>query len=204
MPDPHSTQEDSLKQHNLEVTVERPEQVAEVVQSLKDSGVAADVTVDKDEDQRAALRGDMRDEVEATFIGPGNVGPWTKAQSKGIVKWVVIGTAVGAIGMFLIGLLVWPSATGLVNSAAIGATAGATFGFVIGGFLGPRKYGEGHPDAETRSVVGIHADSAQEVEKADRLVRGGDVARVDRVDAAGRPVGPPSKDTRPLRGDTPT
>lgn len=205
MPDPDSpTPQDSLKQHNLEVTAPDQGEARKTVDSLQESGVDAEITVDAEEDKRAALRADMRDEIEASVMGPGNVGPQTKGQTKGIVKWVTIFTAVGAGLLFVVGLLVWPSPTGLLASAAIGAAAGATFGYVMGGFLGPRKHSEGHPDAESRPVVGVHADTPEEIEKAEGVLGDRDVSRADRVDAAGRPAGPPSKDTRPVRGDTPT
>lgn len=204
MPDPDFARQDSLTEHNLEITLEDDEQAQAAVESLKDAGLDARVTLDAEEDKRASLRGDMRDELEATVMGPGSVGPQTKAQTKGIVKWVSICGVTGAIALFLVGLVAWPSTTGLLSSGAIGLTGGAVFGFVIGGFLGPRKHNEGYTEAESRPVVGVHAHDPAALDEAEKLLQGVDVARSDRVNANGRPVDSPSKDTRPLRGETPT
>lgn len=204
MPDPDFTRDDSLTEHNLEITLENAEQAQAVVESLTSADLNARVTLDAEEDKRASLRGDMRDELEATVMGPGSVGPQTKAQTKGIVKWVSICGLTGAAALFLMGLVAWPSTTGLLASTGIGFFAGATFGFVIGGFLGPRKHNEGHTEAESRPVIGVHASDSAALDEAEKVLQGVDVARTDRVNASGRPVDSPSKDTRPLRGETPT
>ena len=204
MPDPDFPQADSLKEHNLEVTFENEVLAREAVDSLKKADLGAVVTVDAEEDQRSALRAEMRDELDASVMGPGPAGGLTKAQNKGVVKWVLIFAPAGALLLFLVGLLVWPSRTGLIATAAIGATAGATLGLVIGGFLGPREHDEGRPEAETGMVIGIHTGNASDIEKAMHVLREFAVVRIDRVDGSGRPLGPASKDTRPLRGETPT
>ena len=204
MPDPDFEHEDALKEHNLEVTLTEEGQSSDVVEAVQATGLDADITVDAEEDKRAAMRADMRDEVEAAVMGPGSVGPQTKAMTKGIVKWVTICTIVGTVSSLLLGLLAWPSTTALITSAVVGAAAGATFGFVIGGFLGPRQHDEGRTDAESKSVVGIHSDDPEEIEKAERAVSELQTARTDRVGVTGRPVDKASKDTRPLRGEPPT
>jgi hypothetical protein len=204
MPDPDTTGQDSLKQHNLEVTLTDPGQAQAAVDSLRKADLEIDITVDSEEDKRAAMRGDMRDELEATLMGPGNVGPQTKAQTRGILKWVAIAGGTGALVMFLIGLMVWRTPVGLLSTAAIGATAGSVFGYVIGGFLGPRKHVEGYTDAEEKPVIGVHSDDREAVQQAQQILADVDSDRVDRVGPTGRPLGPPSKDTRPVRGETPT
>jgi hypothetical protein len=204
LPDSDFPQADSLKEQNLEITFENEALACQAVDSLKKADLGAVVTIDAEEDQRAVLRAEMRDELNASMMGPGPAGALTKAQNKGVVKWVLIFAPAGALLLFIVGLLVWPSPTGLIATAAIGATGGATLGFVIGGFLGPREHDEGRPEAESGKVVGIHSRNAGDIEKAMRVLREFDVVRIDRVDGAGRPMGPASKDTRPLRGETPT
>jgi hypothetical protein len=204
LPDPDFPQADSLKDHNLEVTFENEALARQAVDSLKKADLGAVITVDAEEDQRAALRAEMRDELNASVMGPGPAGGLTKAQNKGVIKWVLILAPAGALLLFLVGLLAWPSPTGLIATAAIGATGGATLGFVIGGFLGPREHDEGRPEAESGKVVGIHSGNVKDIEKAMRVLREFDGLRIDRVDGAGRPTGPASKDTRPVRGETPT
>ena len=204
MPDPDFPQADSLKKHNLEVTFENEALARQAVDSLKKADLGAVVTVDAEEDQRAVLRAEMRDELNASVMGPGPAGGLTKAQNKGVVKWVLIFSPVGALLLFVVGLWVWPSPTGLIATAAIGATGGATLGLVIGGFLGPREHDEGRPETESGKVVGIHSQDESDIEKAMGVLREFDMVRIDRVDGAGRPMGAASKDTRPLRGETPT
>ena len=203
MADSDSPREGSLTQHNLEATVGNEVEAEQALKDLETADLDVEVTVDADEDRRAVLRAEMRDELEASVMGPGPVGPFTKGMTKGILKWVALGAALGSAILFFFGLFMWSSTVGLVATTAIGATAGATLGFVVGGSMGPRKHNEGQPIAETSSVVGIHAASEQEIKEADRLVSGKTV-RKDRVDAAGRPATPSTKDTRPVRGETPT
>ncbi|HVL65584.1 MAG TPA: hypothetical protein VM573_10495 [Actinomycetota bacterium] len=204
MPDPDFPRGDALKEHNLIVTLEDEEQARRVVDSLSSAGLSADITLNSHEDQRAALRGDMRDELDATVIGPGNVGPFTKGMSKGVVKWTTICGIVGIAAGILLALLVWRSGLGVAVMAAIGGTAGATLGFSTGGFLGPRAEQEGRPDSQARPTVGVHADTMDEIRKAQQVLEGQRVIRLDHVDATGRPIGTAAKDSRPLRGETPT
>ena len=55
MPDPDFPQADSLKEHNLEVTFENEALARQAVDSLKKADLGAVVTLDAEEDQRAAL-----------------------------------------------------------------------------------------------------------------------------------------------------
>lgn len=204
MPDPDFTSGDQLQRYNLEVPLESQEQAKSAIAALEAQDLKVEITLDTDADRRAALRVDMRDELEATILGPGNVGPHTKAQTRGIAKWGSVSVLVGAFVMFLIGLVVWRSVTGLILMPIIGAVAGLVFGFVAGGFAEPRRLREGYADSEKGPVLGIHSSSTEELDRAVEILRGKGIHRVDPVDAAGRPVGLPTKDTRPLRGDTPT
>ncbi len=205
MPDPDTTHSDRLRTHNIEATFANRDLASQALDRLKEEGLQADVTLDLTEDKRSVLRAEMRDEVEATVAGPGNVGPFTKAMMKGIVVWVAGATVAGAAIMALLSLFLWRD--GVTQMATIGATAGATVGFVIGGFVWPRRTREGQDlAAETGSIVGIHSDDPAVIERAEALLRDiGEPVRLDRVDATGRPYTPGSEDAkRPLRGDVPT
>ncbi|MDQ4095209.1 MAG: hypothetical protein M3174_03260 [Actinomycetota bacterium] len=205
MPDPDLAGPDKLRVHNLEITLENEEAAKRTIKLLEERDLDADVTLDLAEDTRSVLRAEMREEVEATVAGPGNVGPFTKAMMKGIVVWVTLAT-LGAAGlMALLSLILWPE--GVVTMAVIGAVGGSTVGFVVGGFVWPRRKREGQDlAAETGTVVGVHADDAQAIDEAEAIVRKSDgVVRVDRVAATGRPITRPDDDAgRPLRGDVPT
>lgn len=204
MPDQDFPGSDSLKQHNLEITVENEATARRITEAVGDSGPDIQITLDAEEDRRAALRGEMADELGAVVAGPGNVGPQTKAQNKGSMKWAAIGAVVGAALMFVVGLFAWPTGTGMIMTTVIGIVGGGTAGLVIGGSMGPRVYDEGSGDVSSQKVVGIHSDDPSEIEAARRAIGNTQVTRVDEVNAAGTPVGSPSKDTRPVSGEPPT
>lgn len=158
-------------------------------------------------DRRGAIRGEMADEVESTVAGPGSVGPFTKSMSKGLVRWVPLGTLAGAAGGFLLGFLPWPGGLDLglrlVLGAVIGAFAGATAGFTAGGFVRPERRGEDRRplQAEAGSTVAISVGSAAEARRARHVLEGTDPVRIDETDAEGFPVGASEPDrTRPIRG----
>jgi hypothetical protein len=199
------------REHNVEAvftTEERARAAADALQQEFPGEVTRDATVDR----RAALRAEMRDEVEAAVVGPGNVGPFTKSMTRGIALWVPVATVIGAaVG---VGLAMLPWAAGLstvarvVTGLVIGAVAGATAGFVIGGGFRPRREEEGEELAGERGwIVGLHTDDLQVAERAERRLREAGAERVDRADARGYPVAIRSRDrdeTRPVRGEVPT
>jgi hypothetical protein len=154
----------------------------------------------------------MRDEVEATVAGPGNIGPFTKGMTRGIALWVPVFTVAGAAVGVVLALLPWASGMStvwrIVAGLLIGAAAGATAGFVIGGGFRPRQEEEGAEFASERGwVVGLHTDDLETAERAERRLREQGADRVDRADASGYPVAIRSRErdtTRPVRGDVPT
>lgn len=194
----------TMTDHNLEVSVETAEQAERIVLRLENEGLPVSVTHNDPADQVAVLRSEMRDEVEASVMGPGPVASFTKGMSKGLVRYTVPGAVAGALIMLLVGSMM-TSAAGLIWFAAIGAMAGAALGFTAGGFLGPREHHEGRTSGLEGFTVGIHAAQGDTIARAESLVRAEDpTARVVRSDRAGLPQGPSSRDTRPVRGDTPT
>jgi hypothetical protein len=191
--------------HNLTATFASRSQADRAVKRLRREG-EIEVTVGS-VDEAAALRAEMRDEIEATVIGPGNIGPFTKGMSKGLVRWLPIATLVGALLGLLIGLLPWPFDRGLTITVAVicGAVAGATTGFVAGGFVRPRKEGEGGEFAAERGVsVGIHTDDEGALERARAILTELGAERVDRVTPEGAPMGSGGlEETSPVRGEVP-
>ena len=180
---------------------QRAERAAE---RARDAGLA--VRIDDPADERAVLRTEMRDEVESTIAGAGNVGPFTKSMTKGIARWVPIAAFIGAVFGALVGLIPWGfgmSTLGRVLAgAAIGAAAGATAGFVAGGSFEPAERDEQRLDAERGVTVAIEVRTDEDADRARRLLDGGDPIRLAETDEGGAPVRPSSEDaTRPLRGD---
>jgi hypothetical protein len=199
------------RQHNVEAIFSSEEAARAAARTLEREFEGV-VTRDSEMDQRAALRAEMRDEVEATVVGPGNIGPFTKGMTRGIALWVPVCTVAGAVLGVVLALLPWASGMSMVwrivAGLLIGAAAGATAGFVIGGGFRPRQEEEGAEFASERGwVVGLHTDDLETAERAERRLREQGADRVDRADASGYPVAIRSRErdsTRPMRGDVPT
>jgi hypothetical protein len=190
---------------NVEATFPSEHQAREAADAARQAGLR--VTVDSAEDRQAALRSEMRDELESVVAGAGNVGPFTKSMTKGLVVAVPFGLVVGALLGLLVGLI---PLFGLDTSVrmwigvGIGAAAGATTGFVVGGFLKSRLDREGEAlEAERGVTVGIHADGEEEARRARQLLERKGARRVGVTDQSGAPVGPTSEDrARPVRGES--
>src|ERR687891_705627 len=141
----------------LVATYERPEDARRAMDEARRAGFEA--VPGHAVDRRGALRGEMADELESTVAGPGSVGPFTKSMSKGLARWVPLGTVLGVIGGALLGLLPWPGGLEvvprLILGAVIGGFAGGTVGFTPRGVVPPPRPppGERPPAAEGRAVV---------------------------------------------------
>jgi hypothetical protein len=188
---------------NVEATFENERLAREAAEAARRAGLR--VTVNTERDTRAALRSEMRDEVESMVAGPGNIGPFTKSMTKGVVVAVPLGAVLGGVLGLLLGLIPLfglETSTRMWIGFAIGAAAGATTGFVLGGFIKPRMDREGGPlEPEKTITVGIHT-SREDEERARRLMERKGATRVAVADAHGRPIGPTSDErARPLGGE---
>src|SRR5918996_1653797 len=123
----------------LVATYERPEDARRAMDEARRAGIEA--VPGHAVDRRGALRGEMADELESTVVGPGSVGPFTKSMSKGLARWVPLGTVLGVIGGALLGLLPWPGGLDVVPRLILGAVIGGVGG---GGGGGPPR-GGGRP-----------------------------------------------------------
>jgi hypothetical protein len=187
----------------IEATFDDREGAERAAARARDRGLQ--VVVGDETDERAVLRAEMRDEVESTVMGAGNVGPFTKGMTKGIVRWVPIAAAIGAVFGALIGLIPWGfgmSTFGRVlMGVAIGAVAGATAGFVGGGAFQPQEHDSPRLAAERGVTVAVPVSTNEEAERARDLLRAADPIRLDETDQGGAPVRPSSEEaTRPVRG----
>jgi hypothetical protein len=142
------------------------------------------------EDEVAALRAEMREELEHTIVGPGPVGPATKEQTKALRISLPVATVVGAAIGILFGFLpIGHAAVALriVIGAVSGAVAGATVGLVLGGGLGAKRPAE--PLAAARGVtVRVEARSREEGESVARIFGRLDPIRVDLMTAFEQPA----------------
>jgi hypothetical protein len=144
----------------------------------------ADIRIDEDLDRVVSLEGEMREEMDKTIAGPGNVGPFTKEMTKGMSIGIIVG---GAIGILLslpfaaidFGMGVWAR---FVVVAAIGLFVGATAGWIIGGAFAARRPEDAL--AAERGVT-LSAPDLPAVEEALSRTR---PIRLDVVSADGNPV----------------
>lgn len=138
----HSTPERGSGYAQTVVAVFRDRSSADrAVREATGAGVpAGDVTVDRGQDDVAALRGEMRQEIEDTVAGPG-VGSVTREMRQGFVLTIPIGAIAGAVLGILLGLLPFGGSLGLrlAIGAVVGAVAGSVAAFVMGGALGAKS-----------------------------------------------------------------
>lgn len=196
------------QQYSLAATFPDAASAERAAAVVRDEERAASVAVGTRGAEREALYAEMRDEVEATVVGAGNVGPFTKGMTKGIVTWVPIGTIAGALIGLLFGFVPWPNVgTGLrfVIWAVAGAFAGATAGFVVGGLAKPREEEEGEElEAEAGVNVSVVSQDPAVLERVRSILERHGASRVQALGPGG-PRGPSDEDaTRPVRGESPS
>lgn len=131
-------------------------------------------------DDVASLKAEMREEMQHTTAGAGNVGPFTKEMTKGSSAGTLIGLVVGAVLALPLGFIEWLSldlVPRLLIAAAVGAAAGATVGFMAGGFTAK---GPGQKlAAERGTTVTIDVRTPEEVEAVTAVMRRHDPIRID-------------------------
>ena len=174
---------------------EQPDQ-KRVVGVFPDEGTAQDAARDAEqaggrnvrvgapEDEVSSLLGEMREETEHTWVGPGNVGPFTKEHARSMPRWVGGLAVVGAIVALALNFLGGGDlqiGTRLFIAAFVGGMAGATIGFLIGGgFFDPRRKASSDLAAERGVVVG-----ATEIDATDEALAVHRPIREDVVDPEG-------------------
>ena len=146
-------------------------------------------------DEVASLKAEMREEMQHTTAGPGNVGPFTKEMTKGLSVGTAVGAIVGAVLTLPLAFVNWGGLAGwgdldlalrLVIAAAVGAAAGATVGFMAGGFAAK---GPGIPlAAERGTTVVIDVRTPEEIERVTEAMRRHDPIRIDLATADGDAV----------------
>lgn len=176
------------------------EQTSEVIGVFRDEGsarAAADAAsravsgasprVGVEGDEVASLKGEMREEMQHTTAGAGNVGPFTKEMTKGLGVGVIGGSIIGLVLGLGLGLIPWGNVglgARLIIGAIVGVAAGATFGFVAGG--GHAAKGPSEPlAAERGTTVSIDVRTPEEVERVSEAMRGHGPIRIDVATAEG-------------------
>ena len=128
-----------------------------------------DIRVGGTGDEVASVKGEMRQEMDRTIAGPGNVGPFTPKMAKGMAVGAAIGALIGlviSLPLATIDLGGWPAWLRLIVVAVAGATAGATVGWVVGGGFGAER-----PDDPLAAEHGIALSAPASPAVADALRR---------------------------------
>lgn len=143
------------------------------------------------QDEVASLQAEMREELDNSIVGAGNVGPFTKEMTKGLVIGTLLGLVVGFVVTVPLGFVPLGSIglfPRLLIAAVVGGFAGATMGFVTGGGFGAK--GPAQPMAAERgTTVSVAVASAEEATKVAEAMRGHDPIRIDLTTAEGEPIG---------------
>lgn len=166
------------------VAVFRTPEAAQTAADAARRAGASEVRVDSERGDVLSLQSEMRDEMEHTFIGPGNVGPFTKEMSKGLGAGAIIGGLVGAVIALPFvaidfGLPLWQR---VVIALVVGAFAGSTVGFVLGGGLGAR--GPAEPLAAEEGITVVATAAPTRLDDVERAFA--DTPGLIRVDLAVR------------------
>lgn len=153
------------------------------------------------EGELLSLKSEMREELDHTMAGPGNIGPFTKEMTKGIVVGVVLGVVVGFVVSVPLGFLPFPDVglgARLLIAGLVGAFAGSTIGFVDGGGLAAK--GPAEPLAAERGTpVVVDVRTPDEVRRATEAFRHHSPIRVDLTTADGRPITTMTNEEEELR-----
>ncbi|MFN2590969.1 MAG: hypothetical protein ABR518_09395 [Actinomycetota bacterium] len=165
----------------------------EAAEAAERAGVPPEqIRIDDPADEVTSLRGEMREEIDQTMVGPG-VGPITKEARRRLLKLVPLTALAGAI-------LVLPAAflpidmsltARLLIAAAVGVTAGATLGLVLGGGLGmwDRRGPGSKLAAERGTTVGIKTSGPRQAGDVVERIEGEDPIRVDLTTSERGPTG---------------
>ena len=148
------------------------------------------VRVGDEADEVSSLRGEMREEMEHTVAGPGNVGPFTKEMTKGLVPGTALAALAGALVALPFALIPMgslPLVTRVLIVVAVGTVAGATLGFVLGAAFGAK--GPREPLATERGVtVSVSTQDRDQVQRAAGTLEGRAPTRLDEAVEGGQPT----------------
>jgi hypothetical protein len=188
------------REHLLAVYASRRRAEAAARIARRTGAGPGDVRIGDALDRVVAVEAEMREEMEHTLAGPGNVGPWTKEMVKGMTLGTLLGAALGVVvtlplAAFDLGMAWW---TRLTLVVVVGAACGGTAGWVLGGGFGARRSDE--PLAAEEGVT-VAAPATPALERALARTR---PIRLDVVASDGRPVRtvrtrPPEPIVRKLR-----
>jgi hypothetical protein len=161
---------------------------ADAVRQAGLSGV--NVEIDAGQDELAAVRGEMYEEMQHTVAGANATGPLTREMQAGAIPGAVIATVVGAVIALPLGLIPLGDlglGLRLLIAAGVGALVGALYGFFAGGAARWETEVSGkHLAAEDGVTVGAWVSGGdREAERVGELLRRYDPVRIDQVTPEG-------------------
>lgn len=178
------------QQRNVLVAVFATRQEAEAVaKRLTDAGApSASVRVADPRDEVASMQGEMREEMENTFVSPQAALAVDKEGARSMTVLLPIAIVVGALLFSPLAFVDFglTFAGRLLIAAVCGAVAGATAAFVIAGGIGAKGSAE--------NLAGEEGFTVRVVDPSDRveqIVMAAGADRVDRFDGSGMPTATP-------------
>jgi hypothetical protein len=154
--------------------------------AVRRAGVPDDeIRIGDPTDYVASVASEMRDETTHTIVGPGNVGPFTKEMSKGMLVGIVVGGAIGVVLALPLAAIpfgdfaLWSR---LLLVVIVGALVGATVGWVLGGGFGATR-----PDDKLAAERGVTL-TVPATPETEALLSRTNPLRLDVVEADGQPV----------------
>lgn len=186
-----STARDTLRTHNLVVTVADEDAADRVVEMLEDAGVPGhELTVDADRDRRGALRGTVYAEEDRMMAGP--AVPATAAMVKGGLLGIAIGSVIGAVVFLPVAAIPFSNmslALRLLVTALTGAVAGGAAGLVYFASRAAEEEEEGRVlAAEDGVIVAVHTDDAETAIQAEEAASQLEPLRIDWIDRTRPPT----------------
>ena len=153
-------------------------------------GSSSTPRIGQERDGVTALKAEMREEMQHTTAGAGNVGPFTKEMTKGIAVGTPVATIIGAVLALPLAFIPFLSigfGLRVVIALLVGATAGATVGFMVGGFAAK---GPAMPlAAERGTTVAIDVRTPEEISLVTEAMERHSPIRIDLTTAEGNAVG---------------
>jgi hypothetical protein len=139
---------------------------------------AADVAVDRDDDEIRAAMGEMREEAAESWAGP-SVGVYTREMVRRLPAWTLAGTIAGAVLALPLAFIGGGGVSfggRMLIAAVCGGLGGGTIGFLVGGYVTSRRRTHAGLASEQGVVVGATGRNDAVV---DRLTPA--AVRVDRT-----------------------
>lgn len=151
----------------------------EAVRALESAGIPhSEIQIDSPQDDRDELRAEQHDEANAAVFGPGVMA--TGATKKAAVGGSIVGIPIGVVIGLVVGLIFFlHSALGMIASVIGFGVAGWVVIALWSMFAAASQEQEAvEEEQHHKVVVGVHARTNREIERAQGAIRGTQPNRV--------------------------